>query len=144
MKSFTPKTLTKIILNINITFLNEKLVKTQNRKLVHNKNVLFQKHFFETIFIFTFFLLCTTWWWCGHGVCWIWPTNISLLYTKSLFNLTFLTVLIINKVWEEKLINNSNIPLFLLNIFLEKLIMNDKHMTLSYVHIYCILNDIFM
>ena len=63
---------------------------------------------------------------------------------KSLFNLTFLTVLIINKVWEEKLINNSNVLLFLLNIFLEKLIMNDKHMTLSYVHIYCIFNDKFM
>ena len=52
---------------------------------------------------------------------------------KSLFNLTFLTVLI-NNVWEEKITNNSNHLLFQLNI-IWKLIEYDKHMTIVFEHI---------
>ena len=114
--------------NINITFLYENLVKTQNRKLVHNKNVLFQKHFLKpSSFLLSFFFVPH-----DDGVA---TASVEFgqqifhfCVLKSLFNLTFLTVLIINNVWEEKIINNSNHILFQLNT-IWKLIEYDKHMT---------------
>ena len=112
----------------------ENLVKTQNRKLVHNKNVLFQKHFLKpSSFLLSFFFVPH-----DDGVA---TASVEFgqqifhfCVLKSLFNLTFLTVLIINNVWEEKIINNSNHLLFQLNI-IWKLIEYDKHMTIVFEHI---------